>query len=90
MLIILSDVKKQLAAFPGWEIKPKEISKIFVFADFLKAIIFLNQVATEAEKINHHPDIDIRYNKVKITLSTHSEGGTTEKDLVLAKKLSAK
>ena len=45
---------------------------------------FVNAVATEAEKANHHPDIDIRWNKVKLALSTHSEGGLTQKDFALA------
>ena len=87
MLIKPSLAKKMLASFPGWEINPKEIKKTFRFPSFLTAISFVNRISVEAEKANHHPDIDIRYNKVQITLSTHSEGGITEKDIELAKKI---
>ncbi len=87
MLIKPSVAKKSLSTFPGWEVKQKEISKIFRFPSFPAAIAFVNRVSTEAEKVNHHPDINIRYNKVQITLSTHSEGGVTEKDVDLAKKI---
>lgn len=56
----------------------------FVFADFDEAIRFVNKVAEISNKEDHHPDIDIRYNKVTIALSTHSEGGVTEKDATFA------
>lgn len=55
--------------------------------DFVHAMGFVNSVALLAEKANHHPDIDIRWNKVMLTLSTHSEGGLTAKDFALAKEI---
>jgi 4a-hydroxytetrahydrobiopterin dehydratase len=55
-----------------------------VFSDFSESMGFVNRVAHEAEKANHHPDIEIRWNKVTLTLSTHSEGGLTTRDLDLA------
>ena len=61
-----------------------EISRTFQFKDFAAAMQFVNAVAGEAEKANHHPDIDIRWNKVKLVLSTHDAGGLTEKDFALA------
>lgn len=67
-----------------WSVAGKEITRTFEFTDFNESIGFVNRVALEAEKANHHPDIDIRWNKVTLTLSTHSEGGLTEKDLQLA------
>jgi 4a-hydroxytetrahydrobiopterin dehydratase len=60
----------------------------FEFKDFAGAINFVNRVAEKAEEANHHPDIDIRWNKVRLVLSTHSEGGITQKDLDLARQIS--
>jgi len=85
MLLEPEEVEKKLASYEDWELSEREISKRFLFPSFLDAIEFVNKVATKAEKMNHHPDIDIRYQKVRITLSTHSEGGITEKDIKLAK-----
>lgn len=68
----------------GWSHEGDSISKQFEFESFPTGITFVNLLADAAEEANHHPDIDIRYNKVTITLSTHSEGGVTEKDLDLA------
>jgi 4a-hydroxytetrahydrobiopterin dehydratase len=77
--------EKALSSFDDWEVSEKQISKRFLFPSFLEAIAFVNKVATKAEKAEHHPDIDIRYNKVRVTLSTHDEGGITEKDIKLAR-----
>ena len=85
MLIDAAEAEKALSSFDRWEVSKKEIQKLFLFPSFLEAIAFVNKVATKAEKAEHHPDIDIRYNKVKIVLSTHSEGGITEKDIKLAR-----
>jgi 4a-hydroxytetrahydrobiopterin dehydratase len=60
---------------------------LFEFDDFTQAIDFVNSVADIAENEDHHPDIDIRYNKVRISLSTHAEGGLTEQDFEVAKKV---
>jgi 4a-hydroxytetrahydrobiopterin dehydratase len=78
------DVEERLRSLPGWERDGDEIKKRFTFADFKAAMVFVNRVADAAETADHHPDIKIEYNKVKITLSTHSEGGVTEKDVTLA------
>ena len=67
-----------------WKWSDSEITRTFEFEDFNEAMGFVTRVALEAEKANHHPDIDIRWNKVTLTLSTHSEGGITEMDLDLA------
>lgn len=69
---------------PDWTWADKEITRTYQFEDFNQAMGFVTRVALEAEKANHHPDIDIRWNEVTLTLSTHSEGGLTEKDLDLA------
>ncbi len=76
-----------LSALRGWKRAGSEIIKAFEFKDFAEAMGFVNSVALLAEKLNHHPDIDIRWNKVTLTLSTHSAGGLTELDFTLAKAI---
>lgn len=71
----------------GWELENGEITKQYKFKDFLEAMAFVKKVARLAEAADHHPDILIQYNKVTLTLSTHSAGGLTEKDFVLAGKI---
>ena len=71
----------------GWKRRGSEIQKIFVHKDFVRAMGFVQSVALLAEKMNHHPDIDIRWNKVILSLSTHSAGGLTEKDFALAEQI---
>jgi 4a-hydroxytetrahydrobiopterin dehydratase len=85
MLLSADDIAKELKVLKGWSLDGKEMKKTFEFADFVHAMGFVNSVALLAEKANHHPDIDIRWNKVSLALSTHSEGGLTEKDVKLAK-----
>jgi 4a-hydroxytetrahydrobiopterin dehydratase len=70
-----------------WKLSEKEINRQFVFKDFKEALAFVNKVGEAAEKVNHHPDILIEWNKVSLKLSTHDQGGLTEKDLNLAEKI---
>ncbi len=81
------EVKARLQQFEGWERDGDEIEKKFAFADFRAAVAFVNRVADLAETADHHPDISIKYDRVKLTLSTHSEGGVTEKDFALAAQI---
>ena len=81
------EIKKRLKILQGWEMKGGEITKTYNHKDFIDAISFVNKVAILAEKANHHPDILIKYNKVTLTLSTHDEGGITDRDFSLAKKI---
>jgi 4a-hydroxytetrahydrobiopterin dehydratase len=83
-LLADDDVRAFVDDHPDWALAGKEIARTFEFSDFNESMGFVTRVAMEAEKANHHPDIDIRWNKVTLTLSTHSEGGLTEKDLDLA------
>ena len=76
-----------LADLPEWERAGSAIRRTFKLRDFAEAMAFVNRVAVAAEAANHHPDIDIRWNRVTLTLSTHSEGGLTDKDLALARKI---
>jgi len=80
-------ILSQLEQLKGWSRDGKEIRRLIEFADFVRAMAFVNSVALLAEKFNHHPDIDIRWNKVRLALSTHSAGGLTELDFKLAKAI---
>ncbi len=80
-------VMSGLRDLPGWERRGNEIVKTFEHRDFAEAMAFVNRVAGLAEDVNHHPDIDIRWNKVTLALSTHSLGGLTENDLNLASRI---
>lgn len=82
-------VVAQLKSVKGWKRAGEEIRRTFVHKDFVLAMGFVQSVALLAEKMNHHPDIDIRWNKVILALSTHSAGGLTEKDFALAKQINA-
>lgn len=84
-----SELKTALATVPAWQRQGKNIERVFEFEDFVAAMKFVNAVAKLAEKANHHPDIDIRWNKVLLALSTHDEGGLTAKDFTLAGKFDA-
>jgi 4a-hydroxytetrahydrobiopterin dehydratase len=78
---------RELAATPGWERDEDAIAKTVQLADFAEAMAFVNRVAELAEAADHHPDITIRWNKVTLTLSTHSAGGLTGKDFELARRV---
>ncbi|HYR58537.1 MAG TPA: 4a-hydroxytetrahydrobiopterin dehydratase [Chthoniobacteraceae bacterium] len=86
-LLNTQDIKDWLKKLPEWELDKKHIERLFEFDDFSQAIEFVNGVAEIAEEDDHHPDIDIRYNKVRLALSTHSEGGLTDLDFELAEKI---
>jgi 4a-hydroxytetrahydrobiopterin dehydratase len=86
-LLKAQDIKEWLKKLPEWEHDKKHIERTFEFDDFTQAIEFVNGAAEIAEEEDHHPDIDIRYNKVRISLSTHSEGGLTELDFEVAEKI---
>lgn len=81
-----AQIKAALAGVLDWKKKNATISRTYQFKDFVAAIKFVNAVAKLAEKAWHHPDIDIRWNKVMLTLTTHDAGGLTEKDFKLAAK----
>jgi len=85
----LSDIsiQRELGTLPGWSRKGDVITKTFQFRDFLTGIAFVSAEAKAADAADHHPDIDIRYTKVICTLSTHSAGGITQKDLDMARKI---
>ena len=75
-----------LKAVPNWSKRAQKILRTFEFEGFLNSMAFVSRIARKTQKNNHHPDIDIRFNKVTLTLTTHDEGGITEKDLFLARQ----
>lgn len=82
-----SQIKSALASVPAWRLVRGALRRDFTFDDFAGAMRFVNAVARSAEKADHHPDIDIRWNKVRLTLVTHSAGGLTRRDFGLAQTL---
>lgn len=83
------EVRRSLAGIPAWTRSGKHIVREFVFPDFPSAIRFVTRVARAAEQAFHHPDIDVRWNRVRLSLTTHDEGGLTERDFVLAARFDA-
>ncbi|MDQ6928837.1 MAG: 4a-hydroxytetrahydrobiopterin dehydratase [Actinomycetota bacterium] len=83
------EIQTALGQLDGWEAAETEISRQFTFDNFRQSVAFVVSAAFEAEAANHHPDLDVRYDKVHVTLSTHSEGGVTAKDIDLARALDA-
>jgi 4a-hydroxytetrahydrobiopterin dehydratase len=81
------DIQRELGKLAGWSRRGNSLTKTYVFATFPQGIEFVRRVADAAEKMDHHPDLDIRYTKVTCTLSTHSSGGITRKDLELARQI---
>jgi len=81
-----AQIKTALTRLPDWKKQRDSITRTFQFRDFPAAIRFVNAVARIAEKAWHHPDVDIRWNKVTLTLTTHDAGGLTKKDFTLARQ----
>jgi 4a-hydroxytetrahydrobiopterin dehydratase len=79
-----SEIKSRLVAVPDWQVESGELVRLFLFKDFRASLAFVNKVGDLAENAGHHPDIDIRYNKVRLALVTHDAGGLTQKDFDLA------
>jgi 4a-hydroxytetrahydrobiopterin dehydratase len=82
-----NQVKQAIKAVPGWALQGDAIKRQYKFSDFLAAMVFVNYVAERAELMDHHPDILIEYNRVTLTLSTHSAKGLTDLDFKLAKDI---
>ncbi|MCC6831458.1 MAG: 4a-hydroxytetrahydrobiopterin dehydratase [Thermoleophilia bacterium] len=82
-------VTRALGDLPGWRHDGDAIVKDFTFDGFAGAVLFVNRLAGAAEEADHHPDLDIRWNRVVVRWSTHSEGGVTRRDLELAARSDA-
>jgi 4a-hydroxytetrahydrobiopterin dehydratase len=83
------EIQRALGNLPGWARRGDVLTKTFSFSRFPDGIDFVDRVARQAEAANHHPDIDIRYTKVTLTLTTHDAGGITTNDLELAGAIEA-
>lgn len=84
-----SEIRQALQELPGWVNQDGKLTKSFSHASFPEAIVFVNAVAHIAELANHHPDIDVRYSNITLSLMTHDQGGITQKDVGLAKQVEA-
>ena len=84
--LITKQIRLRLKAVPNWSKRAQVILRTFKFEGFLKSIDFVNRIARKAQKANHHPDINIRFDKVTLKLTTHDEGGITKKDFSLARQ----
>ena len=80
------EIKSKLVSVPDWQVEAGELVRTFLFKDFRGSLKFVNEVGELAEQAGHHPDVDIRYNKVRLGLVTHDAGGITDKDFDLAAK----
>lgn len=88
-LLSNAEIETRLAVLSGWERSGGAISKAFGRGDFVGSVKFVESLVAPAEGMNHHPDLEISWDKVTVTLSTHSEGGLTEGDFELAAKIDA-
>jgi len=83
------EIQDKLKNLKGWSVENGQLHKLYTLKDFKEAMAFVVRVALIAEPMDHHPDIDIRYKRVTINLSTHSEGGITDKDFTQAAEIDA-
>jgi 4a-hydroxytetrahydrobiopterin dehydratase len=86
-LLSESEVEAKLAGLPGWERSGEAISRKFERGDFVGSVKFASSLVEPAEAMNHHPDLEISWDTVTVTISTHSEGGLTAADFELAAKI---
>ena len=84
-----SEIEQSLVHLPGWDREGDEIVKWYELSTFPTAIAFVGTIADLAEAANHHPDLDIRYRRVRVALSTHDSGGITQNDVDLATQIEA-
>lgn len=82
-----SEVEDLLRAEPEWSLKDGRLVREWTFRDFPEAMAFVNRIAALAQEANHHPDIDIRYNRVQLALISHDAGGITGRDASMARRI---
>ncbi|MGL5510542.1 MAG: 4a-hydroxytetrahydrobiopterin dehydratase [Microcoleaceae cyanobacterium] len=87
-LLNQADIQKLSSELSDWQVIDKKLFCLKKFTNFIEAIAFVNKLVEPAEAANHHPDIEISYNQVKIYLTTHDAGGLTQQDFILAKEIS--
>jgi 4a-hydroxytetrahydrobiopterin dehydratase len=82
-----AEIEKVLKTHPSWKLQAGKLVREWTFKDFVEAMAFVNRVATVAETAGHHPDIDIRYNRVLLGLVSHDAGGITQRDAAMAGRI---
>ena len=87
-LLTDAEIQSQAQRLEDWKVEGKKLQRTFKFKDFVEAIAFINKIVEPAETAGHHPDLEISYNKVNVTLTTHDAGGLTSKDFELAQVIS--
>lgn len=88
-LLAHDDVERRLAGRPGWRLEGRAIARDFDRRDFVGSVAFVNELVPIAEEMNHHPDLTISWRTVTVSITTHSEGGLTERDFELAERVDA-
>jgi 4a-hydroxytetrahydrobiopterin dehydratase len=83
------EIEERLGPLEGWERSGDTITKTFERGDFVGSVEFVRSLVAPAEDMNHHPDLEISWDKVKVSITTHAEGGLTENDFELAKRIDA-
>ncbi|HLP90158.1 MAG TPA: 4a-hydroxytetrahydrobiopterin dehydratase [Nostocaceae cyanobacterium] len=83
-LLTLAEIQAKASSLSDWQLEDNKLKTTRTFKDFIQAIDFVNKLVEPSESAGHHPDIEISYNKVKITLTTHDAGGLTQNDFDLA------
>jgi 4a-hydroxytetrahydrobiopterin dehydratase len=87
-LLTDAEIQERANQLEGWTVEGKELRITRKFKNFVEAIAFVNQIVEPAEAAGHHPDLEISYNKVTVSLTTHDAGGLTSKDFDLAQVIS--
>lgn len=87
ILLTTKEIATRCEALPTWQLAEGALLKTYVLADFVHALLFVNALGHLAEQVGHHPNIEIRYNKVTLTLTTYSAGGLTQRDFDLAQQI---
>jgi len=83
------EIQERMQQVPEWESDDSSISRTFEFDGYMEGIEFVNRVAAIAEELNHHPDLDVRYGWVDVSLTSHDVGGITERDFAAAQRIDA-
>ncbi|NES72427.1 MAG: 4a-hydroxytetrahydrobiopterin dehydratase [Okeania sp. SIO2D1] len=88
-LLSSEEINQRASHLSEWKVEGKNLKCVKTFKDFIEAIDFVNKLVAPAEASQHHPDIEVSYNKVIVRLTTHDAGGLTEKDFSMARQISA-
>lgn len=91
VLLTKRELQSLLKKYPDWSVNKREteLSRTFTFSDYIAGLVFIARIAVHAEMLNHHPDIEFSYGKVKVKLSTHSFKGLTKVDAALLERIDA-